>query len=200
MRPVSGCMSAFAGSTAKSALIPGDYAVTIPGIRLNDPSRPSAHSRVPGCVQVAAMPVGAITERICPLGTRPAAMFAPRLLVSPDLVVRAGKRSLVSGVLGVCTPVGAVCGTFLVKLFTGYLLAMLLGPCAVGGFFILLFAVSRKDRRLAKAEKPGLVAPGIRSTFYINPRKNRTSPGLSPAVSCSCWLTRSWSPTRSATC
>jgi hypothetical protein len=31
---------------------------------------------------------------------------------------------------------------------------MFLAPCAIGGFFILLFAVRMKDRRLAKADKP----------------------------------------------
>jgi len=46
-----------------------------------------------------------------------------------------------------------VSGTFLVKLFTGNQLAMFGAPCVIGGFFILLFAVTLKDRRLAKADK-----------------------------------------------
>jgi NAD(P)-dependent dehydrogenase (short-subunit alcohol dehydrogenase family)/MFS family permease len=99
------------------------------------------------------------------------ALLAAMVAVMPDQVPSV-QRGLVSGVLGVCTPVGSVCGTFLVKLFTGNLLAMFLGPCAVGGFFILLFAVSLNDRRLAKAGKPAWSLREFASTFYVNPRKN----------------------------
>jgi NAD(P)-dependent dehydrogenase (short-subunit alcohol dehydrogenase family)/MFS family permease len=99
------------------------------------------------------------------------ALLAAMVAVMPDQVPSV-QRGLVSGVLGVCMPVGAVCGTFVVKLFTGHLLAMFLGPCAIGGFFILLFAVSLKDRRLAKADKPAWSLREFASTFYVNPRKN----------------------------
>jgi MFS family permease len=81
------------------------------------------------------------------------ALLAAMVAVMPDQVPSV-QRGLVSGVLGVCLPVASVCGTFLVKLFTGNMVAMFVGPCAVGGFFILLFAVTLKDRRLARAEKP----------------------------------------------
>ena len=63
-------------------------------------------------------------------------------------------------------------GTFLVKLFTGNQLAMFGAPCAIGGFFILLFAVTLKDRRLAKKDKPRWSLREFASTFYVNPRKN----------------------------
>src|SRR5450631_1477436 len=99
------------------------------------------------------------------------ALLAAMVAVMPDQVPSV-QRGLVSGVLGVCMPVGSVCGTFVVKLFIGHLLAMFLGPCAVGGFFILLFAVSLNDRRLAKAEKPAWSLREFASTFYVNPRKN----------------------------
>jgi uncharacterized membrane protein YhaH (DUF805 family) len=89
-------------------------------------------------------------------------------------------------VLGVCLPIASVCGTFLVKLFTGSLLAMFLAPCAIGGLFVLLFAVTLNDRRLARADKPKWSLLEFASTFYVNPRgRDRTSPGLSPAASCS---------------
>ena len=51
-------------------------------------------------------------------------------------------------------------------------LAMFLAPYAIGGFFILLFAVTLKDRRLAKADKPTWSVREFASTFYVNPRKN----------------------------
>ncbi|HEX7535521.1 MAG TPA: MFS transporter [Dermatophilaceae bacterium] len=99
------------------------------------------------------------------------ALLAAMVAVMPDQVP-AAQRGLVSGVLGVCLPIASVSGTFLVKLFTGNQLAMFMGPCAVGGFFILLFAVTLKDRRLAGAEKPFWSLREFASTFYVNPRKN----------------------------
>jgi MFS family permease len=99
------------------------------------------------------------------------ALLAALVAVLPDQVPSV-QRGLVSGVLGVCLPVASVCATFLVKLFTGSLLAMFLGPCAIGGFFILLFVVTLKDRRLAKDEKPPWSLREFASTFYVSPRKN----------------------------
>jgi MFS family permease len=99
------------------------------------------------------------------------ALLAAMVAVLPDQVPSV-QRGLVSGVLGVCLPIASVCGTFLVKLFTGSLLAMFLGPCAIGGFFIVLFAVSLNDRRLAMADKPAWSLREFASTFYVSPRKN----------------------------
>jgi MFS family permease len=100
------------------------------------------------------------------------ALLAAMVAVLPDQVPTA-QRGLVSGVLGVCVPIASVSGTFLVKLFTGHQLAMFLAPCAIGGFFILLFAATLKDRRLSKADKPAWSLREFASTFYVNPR---TSP------------------------
>ena len=100
------------------------------------------------------------------------ALLAAMVAVLPDQVPTA-QRGLVSGVLGVCLTIASVIGTFLVKLFTGNLLAMFLAPCAVGGFFILLFAATLKDRRVAQAERPTWSLREFANTFYVNPR---TSP------------------------
>ena len=100
------------------------------------------------------------------------ALLAALIAVLPDQVARA-QRGLVSGVLGVCLPIAAVSGTFLVKLFTGHPIATFLVPCATGGFFILLFAVALKDRRLARADRPIWSLREFASTFYVKPR---TSP------------------------
>ena len=83
------------------------------------------------------------------------------MAVLPDQVP-AAQRGLVAGVLGICLPVASVTGTFVVKLFTGNQLAMFLAPCAIGGFFILLFAVTLDDRRLASGGQAGLVAARVR--------------------------------------
>jgi MFS family permease len=100
------------------------------------------------------------------------ALLAVQVAVLPDQVP-AAQRGLVAGVLGVCVPIASVSGTFLVRLFTGNQLAMFLAPCAIGGVFILLFAVTLNDRRLAKADKPAWSLRELASTFYVNPR---TSP------------------------
>src|SRR3954451_19551678 len=99
------------------------------------------------------------------------ALLAALVAVLPDQVPVA-QRGLVAGVLGVCLPIASVCGTFLVKLFAGNLLAMFLGPCAIGAFFILLFAATLTDRRLARADKPQWSLREFASTFYVNPGKN----------------------------
>jgi len=99
------------------------------------------------------------------------ALLAAMVAVLPDQVPSV-QRGLVSGVLGVCLPVAAVCATFLVKLFTGSLLAMFLGPCAIGGFFILLFAVTLQDRLLANLEKSAWSLREFASSFYVSPRRN----------------------------
>jgi len=99
------------------------------------------------------------------------ALLAALVAVLPDQVPVA-QRGTVSGVLGVCLPIASVTGTFLVQLFTGNQLTMFLAPCAIGGFFILLFAVTLKDRRLAKSDKPTWSLREFAGTFYVNPRKN----------------------------
>lgn len=99
------------------------------------------------------------------------ALLAALVAVLPDQVP-AVQRGLISGVLGVCLPIASVMGTFLVQLFTGDQLAMFLVPCAIGGSFVLLFAVTLKDRRLAKADKPPWSLREFAGTFYVNPRRS----------------------------
>jgi MFS family permease len=99
------------------------------------------------------------------------ALLAAMVAVLPDQVP-VSQRGLVSGVLGVCIPIASVSGTFLVQLFTGSQVAMFLVPCALGGCLVVLFAVSLKDRRLAKADKPPWSLREFASTFYVNPRRS----------------------------
>jgi MFS family permease len=99
------------------------------------------------------------------------ALLATMVAVLPDQVPSA-QRGLVSGVLGVCTPIGSVCGTFLVKLFAPSLLAMFLAPCAIGSLFVLLFTIILNDRRLVPSDKPKWSLREFTSTFYVNPRQS----------------------------
>src|SRR3954452_14515908 len=99
------------------------------------------------------------------------ALLAAEVAVLPDQVPEA-QRGMVAGVLGICTPVASVTGTFLVKLFTGNLLVMFLAPCVVGGFFVVLFALVLDDRRLAATDKPPWSLKDFAATFYVDPRKS----------------------------
>jgi MFS family permease len=99
------------------------------------------------------------------------ALLAAEVAVLPDQIP-AAQRGLVSGVLGVCLPIASVSGTFFVQLFARNELAMFLVPCGVGGFFVLLFAVTLDDRRLAGADKPAWSPREFASTFYVDPRRN----------------------------
>lgn len=99
------------------------------------------------------------------------ALLAAQVAVLPDQVPVV-QRGMVAGVLGVCLPIASVSGTFVVQLFTGNSIAMFLIPCAIGGFFVLLFAVTLKDRRLAKADRATWSLREFAGTFYVNPRKN----------------------------
>jgi MFS family permease len=99
------------------------------------------------------------------------ALLAAMIAVLPDQVPVA-QRGVVAGVLGVCVPVASVAGTFLVRLFTGNTLAMFAVPCAVGGAFIVLFAVTLNDRRLDRADRPAWSLPELADTFWVNPRRN----------------------------
>nr|WP_279432643.1 MFS transporter [Geodermatophilus obscurus] len=99
------------------------------------------------------------------------ALLAVQVAVLPDQVP-AAQRGLVSGVLGVCLPIAAVSGTFLVQLFSGNQLAMFLAPCAIGGSFVLLFAVTLEDRRLARVDRPDWSLRELAGTFYVSPRRN----------------------------
>jgi MFS family permease len=99
------------------------------------------------------------------------ALLAALVAVLPDQVPPA-QRGSVSGVLGIGVPVASVTGTFLVRLFTGNQVAMFLAPCAIGGLFILLFAVRLEDRRLPRAGMPHWSLRELAATFYVSPRQS----------------------------
>src|SRR4051794_22034709 len=99
------------------------------------------------------------------------AMLAAMVAVLPDQVP-IEQRGTVAGVLGVCLPIASVGGTYVVKAFTGHELAMFLAPCAIGGFFIVLFALYLDDRRLAPADKPPWSLRQLLGTYYVSPRRH----------------------------
>jgi MFS family permease len=125
-----------------------------------------------GILVVAAAPnIGVVLLGWCIAQVFFNALLAVLVAVLPDQVPVV-QRGRVAGVLGICLPIASVSGTYVVQLFTGDTLAMFLAPCAIGGFFILLFAATLKDRRLAAADKPAWSLREFLSAFYVNPRKN----------------------------
>jgi MFS family permease len=98
------------------------------------------------------------------------AMLAAMVAVLPDQVP-VEQRGTVAGVLGVCLPIASVGGTYVVKVFTGNELGMFLAPCAIGGFFIIVFALYLDDRRLAPSEKPPWSLGQLLGTYYVSPRR-----------------------------
>jgi MFS family permease len=98
-------------------------------------------------------------------------LLAALVAVLPDQVPVA-QRGQVAGVLGVCSPLASVCGTFVVQLFAGNELVMSMAPCAIGGLFVLLFAARLDDRRLAVADRPRWSLREVGSVLYVNPRRN----------------------------
>ncbi len=99
------------------------------------------------------------------------AMLAAMVAVLPDQVP-VEQRGTVAGALGVCLPIASVGGTYVVTVFTGNELAMFLAPCAIGGFFIVLFALYLDDRRLAPANKPPWSLAQLLGTYYVSPRRH----------------------------
>jgi MFS family permease len=99
------------------------------------------------------------------------ALLAAVAAVMPDQVPTA-QRGVVSGMLAVCLPVASVVGTFLVQLFDQNALTMLLVPCAVGVFLVLLFVARLADRRLTAGQAPSWSIREVLGTFYVNPRRN----------------------------
>ena len=98
-------------------------------------------------------------------------LLAALAAVMPDQVP-AAQRGVVSGILAVCLPFASVVGTFLVQRFDQNVLTMLLVPCAVGGFFVLLFVARLADRRLEPGQAPPWSIREFLGTFYVNPRRS----------------------------
>ncbi|HET9841398.1 MAG TPA: MFS transporter [Nocardioides sp.] len=99
------------------------------------------------------------------------ALLAAQAAVLPDQVPMA-RRGVVSGVLGICTPVASVTGTYLVQAFDGHELAMFLVPCAVGGVVVVGFALRLDDRRLDPADRPPWSLRELAGSLYVDPRRH----------------------------
>ena len=99
------------------------------------------------------------------------ALLASLVAVLPDQVP-VSQRGTVSGILGVCLPLASVSGTYVVKVFAGHQLAMFLAPCVIAGFFIVLFAMQLRDRRLDPDDRPPWSLRELAGTYYVAPGRH----------------------------
>jgi len=97
------------------------------------------------------------------------AVLAAIVAILPDQVP-AVQRGTVSGVLGICMPIGQASGTYLVQALPDSMPMMFLVPAIVGSAAVFLLAAILPDRRLDPSQSaPGSLADFLRS-FWLNPR------------------------------
>ncbi|MGH8177811.1 MAG: MFS transporter [Steroidobacter sp.] len=99
------------------------------------------------------------------------AVLAAIVAVLPDQVP-AEQRGTVSGVLGVCMPIGQVGGTFLVQAVAGSMVLMLMIPGVIGLVAVALFAIVLPDRRLPHAPQQPALTAAFPGSFWVDPRKH----------------------------
>ncbi|WP_210604512.1 MFS transporter [Brevibacterium oceani] len=86
--------------------------------------------------------------------------------IAPD------KRGAPSAMIGLGAPIGAVIGLFLAQLVQPNLTAMFLLPAAVSALTALILALTIKDRRLERSERPRFSFRELLMTFWVDPRRS----------------------------
>ena len=79
------------------------------------------------------------------------AVLAPLAALLPDQIPLA-RRGTVAGIIGICTCVGQLSGTFLTDAVSGSMTSMFMVPAMVGGAAVLLLALVLNDRSLQPHE------------------------------------------------
>lgn len=98
------------------------------------------------------------------------AVLAAIVAILPDQVP-ASQRGTVSGVLGVCMPIGQVAGTYVVKALPDSVLLMFVVPGVIGLFTVLALVVTLKDRRLSASRVPPGDLRQLLRSFWLDPRR-----------------------------
>jgi MFS family permease len=98
------------------------------------------------------------------------AVLAPLAALLPDQVPPA-RRGTVAGIIGICTCVGQLGGTFLTSIVSGSMTAMFLVPAAVGGAAVLLLAAVLDDRYIAPHEVSKASWREFGRSFWISPAR-----------------------------
>jgi MFS family permease len=97
------------------------------------------------------------------------ATLAALVAVLPDQVP-IEQRGTVSGILGICQPIGMIAGTFLVQMLAGSLLPALVVPGLVGAVGVLLFAITMSDPPVAAPTRAERV--DFLDRYLIKPRRH----------------------------
>jgi MFS family permease len=99
------------------------------------------------------------------------AVLAAIIAVLPDQVP-ANQRGTVAGVMGICLPLGQVCGTFLVQSVSHSMWMMFALPSFIGLVAVLLFTFTLRDRRLQPGTAPPLKISSATEIYWVNPRRH----------------------------
>jgi MFS family permease len=99
------------------------------------------------------------------------AVLASIVALLPDQVPLE-QRGTVSGVLGICMPIGQVAGTFLVQAVSGSMLLAFMLPATIGAVSVLLLALVMPDRRL-EAKPAAQPWRELLAAFWVSPRRHR---------------------------
>ena len=97
------------------------------------------------------------------------AVLAATVAILPDQVP-AQQRGTVSGVLGMCMPIGQVGGTFLVQALPDSMLMRFLVPSLIGCVCVFVLVFVLPDRRLHRSQLPDKGLRNFARSFWLNPR------------------------------
>ncbi len=99
------------------------------------------------------------------------AVLAAIVAILPDQVP-ASQRGTVSGVLGICMPIGQVGGTFLVQALPTSMLMMFLVPGMVGSAAVMVLVLLLPDRRQQPSHLQGSTPGEFIRSFWLNPAQH----------------------------
>jgi MFS family permease len=123
-------------------------------------------------VIASASSVGMVLLGYCVTVAGLYAALAGLIALIPDQVP-AEQRGLVSGVMGMGLPIGAIGGTFIVQAVSASTFLMFVVPAAVTLMTSVLLALVVNDRRLDRSHPlPPFRFAEFLQTFYVNPRHN----------------------------
>jgi MFS family permease len=99
------------------------------------------------------------------------ALLAAITAILPDQVAPR-QRGTVSGVLGICLPLGQIGGTYLVQALSGSTVLMFLAPAMVGAAAVMVLAITLPDRHLHDGDRPAFGLGDLARTLWVSPRRH----------------------------
>ncbi|MEU4245356.1 MFS transporter [Actinoplanes sp. NPDC026619] len=118
----------------------------------------------------AGQTVAVVTVGYCITQIALNALMAAMMALLPDQVPP-HRRGSVSGFIGVGQALAAGIGAGLANGLSDHPIAMFVVPAIIALAFVLVLAISLKDRRLDPAERPPLNLGELARSFWVNPRR-----------------------------